>query len=140
AVTGGLPKYHYFQLIDCAREVAACPEYVGEGLRNEGSLQKGFAYCGTPRRRWLNDGTYLDAPQGMMFVVYVAQEGSVFDWDWKRLNGFNPANAESSELPRYMPASDADRAELLVGNVLGQAVQAFQSGRPWYSVAGDCIF
>jgi hypothetical protein len=141
AVCGGLPKYHRLQLIDCAREVVACPKIIGEGLRSDGPLRKGQAYYGVSRRRWLNNGQSVNAPEDMLFVVYADAEGSVFDWDWKEAKLCQPEKPPTPTTPRLRVAEPkTDVAELLVGNVLGQQPQPFRPGHAWYSVSGDCVF
>ncbi|HET6247518.1 MAG TPA: hypothetical protein VFE47_07475 [Tepidisphaeraceae bacterium] len=140
AVTNGLPAYHRFQLLDCAREVVSCPLIIGDGLRTDGSLKKGQAYYGRPKRRWFNDGTTSEPPPGMLFAVYVDAEGSVFDWDWKCETECAPTSLATPTLPRFRDATPDDVAELIVGNVLSQPSKPFHSGHPWYSVAGDCVF
>jgi len=142
AVVEGLPRYHKFQLLDSAQEVVVCPLIIGEGLRTDGPLKKGQAYYGKPRRRWLNDGTSVDAPASKLFAVYVDADGSVYDWDWKDESLCQPSSPVVVNTTPRLRYADArtDVAVLIVGNVFGQEVKPFRKGHPWYSVAGDCVF
>ncbi len=141
AILGGLPRYQYEALLDCAREVVRCPAAVYRGLRHEGAMRsEGLAFCGVPSRRRMNDLTTLAPPSGFTFVVFVNHRDYVFDWDWV------PASVENPTIPRdaderfMIPPLNEVHAELLLGNLRGKPLAPFQAQRPWLSAQGDCVF
>ena len=123
ALLGGLPRYQYEALLDCAREVVRSPAAVYPGLRHEGAMKaEGLAFCGIPSRRRMNNGETQEPPPGFTFVVFVSPNNFVFDWDWV------PACKDNPALPRDVderfgagPMHDV-QAELLLGNVRGKSL------------------
>lgn len=141
ALLGGLPRYQYEALLDCAREVVRCPAAVYRGLRHEGAMKpEGLAFCGIPTRRPMNDGSIQGPPQGFTFVVFVSANGCVFDWDWVPASTDNPAIPRDADERFTIGQLDGIHAELLLGNVRGKTLTPFQPQRPWFSRQGDCVF
>jgi hypothetical protein len=141
AILGGLPRYQHESLLDCAREVVRSPAAVYAGLRHEGSLATGgFAFCGVPSRRRMNDGSFQPPPADFTFVVFADPEGYVFDWDWV------PASKENPAIPRDVDdrfrgaALPATHGEFILGNVIQRGPAPFISRHPWLSLRGDCVF
>jgi hypothetical protein len=141
AILGGLPRYQYEALLDCAREVVRCPAAVYPGLRHEGAMKsKGMAFCGIPSRRRTNDGSIQEPPEGFTFVVFVNPSDYVFDWDWVAASNYNPAIPRDADDRFLGEPLDGIRAELLLGNVRGMELAPFEPQRLWFSREGDCVF
>lgn len=78
------PAHHVWDLERLVPEVlrkGACVA-VFAGLRRDGALAGGRAYCGKPSRAYRNTGEPIPPHEGMCFVVFVNDRGAIFDWDW----------------------------------------------------------
>lgn len=142
AILGGLPRYQFASLLDCAREVVRYPSVVYRGLRHDGPMKtEGLAFCGNPSRRHMNTGDPQDPPSSLVFAVFANQDGYVFDWDWIPASKDDhrlPRNAEE-RFPHGTPVSGV-RGELLLGNIRGKPVGPFRPRQAWFSQQGDCVF
>ena len=101
AVTSGMPAYAVFGLRYSAAELLRSAKVMYRGLRREGKLQQGFAFCGRLHEAFDNAGIAMAAPSGMVFVVYADPDGYVFDWDWVEEDSHNPGYPVDAEL-RFM--------------------------------------
>jgi hypothetical protein len=140
AVVGGAPRHQFHELLDCAREVVRAPTKVWTGLREPEQRLWGRAYCGQPSRRWLNSGKSAAPADGFVYLVYADSDGMVFDWDWVKADPADPQLPDSHAKRFGSCVETPDPAELLVGNIKGQAPAAFKAGQSSYSVTGDCLF
>jgi len=137
AVQGGTPAYCVHALLKCATRVVQAPSAVFRGLRREGRLEEGIAYCGIPKRAYGNDGRPLEQNlTGFVFVVYTDAEGFVFDWDWVQADPSDPGIPEGAA-ERFTSQLEVPNAVLLGIDDL-QAAEFRAKG--WYSPRGDCIF
>jgi hypothetical protein len=136
-VEGGTPAYCVHALLKCATRVVQAPSAVFRGLRREGRLRDGMAFCGNPKRAYGNDGQSIDTNlDGLIFVVYADDQGYVFDWDWTQADPSDPSvpRDASQRFVARVPAPSA----VLIG-VENLRAGSFKSG-PWHSCRGDCIF
>jgi hypothetical protein len=139
AILGGLPRYQYDSLLDCAREVVRAPTAVYRGLRNEGALKAGgLAFCGVPSRRRMN-GRVEAAPEGYVFVVFASPEGYVFDWDWVEAAPNQPGVPMDADKRFGQPQTNV-HGELLLGGLRQAPPQPFRPRHAWFSRHGDCVF
>jgi hypothetical protein len=137
AVTGGMPGYVVYALKYCAPHVVHSPTVVFEGLRHEGELVNGRAYCGIPPHAYDNDGNKSNPKANMVFVVYTNSDGFVFDWDW----------VKQGSLPGY-PVDWQERFERKLDEVPDAVLTgledihptAFTPSHAWFSQKGDCVF
>jgi hypothetical protein len=137
AVQGGTPAYCVHALVKCATRVVQAPSAVFRGLRREGPLKEGHAYCGKPKRLYGNDAQPLNQSlDGFVFVVYADAQGYVFDWDWVQADPSDPS-VPSGASERFTSRVEVPTA-VLVG-VDDLQVGEFQA-KGWYSRRGDCIF
>jgi hypothetical protein len=137
AVQGGTPAYCVHALLKCATRVVQAPSAVFRGLRREGPLADGVAYCGNPKRAFGNDGQPMGVGlDGFVFVVYADAQGYVFDWDWVQAEPSDPS------IPRE--ASQRFTSRVGVPNTVLVGVDDLRAGEfkpgPWHSSRGDCIF
>lgn len=142
AILGGLPRYQYEALLDCAREVVRSPSVVYKGLRHMGYMSRdGYAYCGRPSRRRLNSDQFTEPSEKFVFIVFVSPDGYVFDWDWVPADPTNPSIPRNAEerFPDQQTDSDV-RGEILLGNLRGKTPSPFRPGSAWFSQKGDCVF
>jgi hypothetical protein len=140
AVLNGSPRHQYNALLDSAREVVRAPSVVYHGLRKDGSLKGGFAFCGKPSRWWSNAGHEPVRPS-FVFLVFVTECGCVFDWDWAPECAKNPGQPRNAE--ERFPEGSAPSpvfGELLLGNIRGREPAPFRPRHAWYSATGDCVF
>jgi len=136
------PAYVTHQLLQCARRVILAPTSVFKGLRrgdgSEPDVDNGWAYCGKPRRVYLNDGAFQPAPNGMVYVVYSDSENFVFDWDWVAEDPHGPGYPLDWNLRFGNPHPlDTDLVLDLPGDL---QPGRFDATRACYSRRGDCIF
>ncbi|MBX3404074.1 MAG: hypothetical protein KF699_11750 [Phycisphaeraceae bacterium] len=140
AVVNGSPAYHFGSLLDSAREVVRCPTAVYEGLRTDGDLKGGLAFCGKASRRWTNVG-HEPPPSNFVFMVFASSDGCVFDWDWVPECKENPGRPRNAA--ERFPHGEVKApvcGELLLGNVRGLSPAPFKPEHAWYSTKGDCVF
>jgi hypothetical protein len=138
AIMSGMPGYVVHGLLRCATKVVHAPTAVFEGIRREGGLERGRAYCGIPRRAYDSNGIAVERPDGFVYVVYADRDGFVFDWDWV---------PEDPHKPGY-PAQWNDRfsreldtlVETSFGSLADVSPAEFTRDRAWYSRRGDCAF
>ena len=73
------------------------PTAIFEGIRQEEDEdQRGVGwrcYCGVPTCAYRADGTEVNAYPGQVFLVFVNQDRTAYNWRWER------AHPESSRLP-----------------------------------------
>lgn len=100
----------------------------------------GWAFCGVPTRRRMNDGTTQPPPEGFTFVVFADPQGCVFDWDWVPSLQANPAIPRDAEERFDAPPVPNVHGDLLLGNITHANPAAFKPGRAWFSEKGDCVF
>jgi hypothetical protein len=136
------PAYVRHGLLHCATKTVLAPTVVFEGLnRGEGSperLRNGSTFCGKPRWTYDSVGQRHPAPAGMVYLVYVDQEGFVFDWDWVKENPGEPGYPIDWPLRFGNPVKVLREAALEVpANV---AAGAFDQNKATYSERGDCVF
>ena len=137
AVQGGTPAYCVYALVKCATRVVLAPSAVFRGLRKEGQLTEGFAYCGKPKRAYGNDARPLnESLDGFVFVVYTDAQGYVFDWDWVHADPNDPTVPDGAQ-DRFTSRVEAPSAVL--AGVDDLQIGEFQANG-WYSRRGDCIF
>jgi hypothetical protein len=139
AVAAGMPGYVVHGLLYCAPEVVQAPTAVFEGLRGEGRLARGRAYCGVPRQAYDNDGNPVPRPDKMVYVIYTDAEGYLFDWDWVR-EGDKPGFPCGYE-ERFRREVEGWRQQdfRLVG-LDGLRPSGFRKDQAWFSQRGDCVF
>jgi hypothetical protein len=137
AIQGGTPAYCVHALVKCATRVVQAPSAVFRGLRREGQLTDGLAYCGKPKRAYGNDAQPLkQSLDEFVFVVYADAQGYVFDWDWVHADPSDPS------VPRGASERFTSRVEVPTAVLVGVdnlQVGEFQA-KGWHSRRGDCIF
>jgi hypothetical protein len=138
AVTNGMPGYIAYELIYCVPPVLASPTVVFEGLRKQGALKKGRAYCGRPRRAYDNNGNPSPRPDGMIFVVFVDQDNFVFDWDWVKEDPQKEGYPENYS--ERFAAPVIGTKEVVLTGIESIAPSAFMPSRAWYCHRGNCVF
>ncbi|MBV9924491.1 MAG: hypothetical protein JOZ96_05565 [Acidobacteria bacterium] len=139
AVAAGMPGYVVYGLLYCAPEVIRAPTVVFEGLRGEGRLKRGRAYCGVPKNAYDNDGNPVPRPDKMVYVIYTDAEGYVFDWDWVR-EGEKPGFPCGYE-ERFAREVEAWRQQdFRLAGLDGLRPGEFRKGQAWFSQRGDCVF
>ena len=136
------PAYVRHGLLNCATKTVLAPTVVFEGLnRGEGSperLRNGLIFCGKPRWTYDSVGQRHPAPSDMVYVVYVDQEGFVFDWDWVKENPGEPGYPIDWPLRFGNPVNFTREAALEVpANV---TAGGFDQNKAAYSERGDCVF
>jgi hypothetical protein len=137
AIQDGTPAYCVHALLKSATRVVQAPSAVFRGLRHDGQLQNGVAYCGNPKRAYGNDGQPIsESLAGFIFVVYADAQGYVFDWDWVEADADDPSVPRDAA-ERFTTSVEAPSA-VLVGLDDLRAGE-FKPG-PWHSRRGDCIF
>ncbi len=137
ALQTGTPAYCLHALRKCATRVVQAPSAVFRGLRREGKLTEGIAYCGHPKRAYSNDGSPLKQPlDGFIFVVYADPEGFVFDWDWVPADQNDPSVPENAS--QRFTSRVKQQTAILVG-IEDLTIGEFKANA-WYSTRGDCIF
>lgn len=133
-----MPKYAVFNLMYCATKVVQNPTVVFEGIRLEGRLKKGFAYCGVPRFTYNNKGDRSPRPKNKVFLVFADPKNHIFAWDWVK------EDTENKTYPcgwkrRFGKKIDLSNEVVLTGVDDVKPSRTF-SKKPWYSSHGDCIF
>ncbi|MEW5848293.1 MAG: hypothetical protein AB2A00_05740 [Myxococcota bacterium] len=129
------PPYVVHALRNCAGRVTADPEFVYTGIRRDGLLRDGFAFCRRLDFSVDNHGEKTPPPKGMTFVVYAAASGHVFDWDWVRADKAGaPLDAEK----RF--AGPAPKKCRILSVPPAVTVGRFKPRCASYSKVGDCIF
>jgi hypothetical protein len=140
AVAGGMPGYVAYGLRYSATQLVRSAKVMYPGLRREGRLREGYAFCGRLSEAYGNEGQAMPAPGGMVYVVYVHPEGSVFDWDWVREDPHHPGHPIDTEL-RFVGDPVAPPPEaVLVGVEDIAPARPFDSRQAHPSPRGDCIF
>jgi hypothetical protein len=140
AILGGLPRYQYVALLDCAREIVRCPSAVYKGLRNDGPMKSGgMAFCGLPSRWLTNTAVSMQIPPGFTFLVFANQEDYVFDWDWVPASDADPTVPKDAQERFEGPVHNV-HGELLLANVRDKSPLPFRAHCPWFSRQGDCVF
>jgi hypothetical protein len=140
AVTGGMPGYVYHGLRRCAAKLVQSAAVMYPGLRREGRLRDGFAFCGRLRQAYDNSGRPVPAPAGMVYVVYADPDGYVFDWDWVREAPHHPGHPIDPEMRFLGNANPTPPEAVLVERETLPAPAPFDPRSAWYSERGDCIF
>jgi hypothetical protein len=139
-VVGGMPAYVVYGLRHSASKLVQSATVMYPGLRREGKLREGYAFCGRLRQAYGNEGQAMPAPAGMVYVVYVDPEGYIFDWDWVQEDPHHPGHPIDTEL-RFVgdPVAPAPEAVLIGVENLASS-RPFDSQKAWPSPRGDCIF
>jgi hypothetical protein len=139
AVTSGMPAYAVFALRHSAARLVRSATAMYRGLRREGRLRQGIAFCGRLEEAFDSTGNAVPSPSRMVFVVYADPEGYVFDWDWVEEDPSHPGYPLDAEL-RFPgnPETVVPPAMLLGVDDLRPA--QFDSQKAWPSARGDCIF
>lgn len=121
------PAHHVWDLERIVPEVVrkgACVA-VFAGLRRDGALAGGRAYCGKPSRAFRNTGEEIPPYEGMCFVVFVNDRGAIFDWDWMPAAnelGLPVDWAQRFEEPLWLSLRDVERSEVVAA---GEATMSF---------------
>lgn len=110
------PGHHVHELQHLVPQVVRKQSCVAvfEGLRQDGGLAGGRAYCGRPARAFTNAGEETPPHEGMCFVVFVNEHSQIFDWDWVPCaNGFGlPVDwAQRFQEPLWINLRDVERGE-----------------------------
>lgn len=71
-------KFHELKLV---KEVLELPTVVFEGLREE--QEEGLCYAGVASCRYTNEGMRKPPPKGKTFLVFLTEDGKVFQWRWE---------------------------------------------------------
>lgn len=71
-------KFHELKLV---KEILALPTVIFEGLRQE--QEEGLCYAGVPSCRYTNQGNKKPPAKGKTFLVFLTNEGTVFQWRWE---------------------------------------------------------
>ena len=71
-------KFHELKLV---KEVLELPTVVFEGLREE--QEEGLCYAGIPSGSYTNLGRKKPPLNGKAFLVFLDEEGKVFQWRWE---------------------------------------------------------
>jgi hypothetical protein len=72
---------HKFYELKLVKEVLELPTVVFEGLRDE--AEEGMCYAGIPSGSYTNQGRKKPPLAGKTFLVFLTQEGKVFQWRWE---------------------------------------------------------
>ena len=114
------PAHHVHELQHLVSEVVRkrrC-RAVFRGLRQDGDLAEGLAYCGQPSRAFTNAGEERPPHDDMCFVVFVNDGGQIFDWDWVPCgNAFGlPVDwAQRFQEPLWLNLGDVPQGEQVSG-------------------------
>lgn len=134
------PAYVTHSLTRCVPRVLASPTSIYKGIRRDGRLQGGYAFCGLPGFAMKNDGARIEAPKNKIFCVYVTENHTVFDWDWIQANPENPREPSEAE-NRFVASVSLDKfPDVTVPGLEGVTPGEFKRNRPWASIPGDCVF
>lgn len=93
------PRYKFYSLCgdkmtytgSSVQEVLLSPTAIFGGVREH--QKGGVCYVGVPSRGWLNSGTSVPPPPGMVFLVFVSPKGHLYEWRWER------TDPDDAELP-----------------------------------------
>ena len=85
-----MPHYIAYGLRHCATRLVQTATVMYRGLRRQGVLEHGYAFCGRLPFAYDNNGERIESPPNMIYVVYVAPNGLVFDWDWAKEDPNHP--------------------------------------------------
>lgn len=136
------PPYVVYELLHCARRTVLAPTAVCHGLRRgdeaPAKVNDGWAFCGKPRETYLNDGTAVPGPNGMVHVVYADAEGYIFDWDWV----LEDPGAPGHPLDFYLRFDDPNALTGEARLDLPRDIKPghFDRTQACYSSRGDCLF
>lgn len=139
AVTGGVPAYAVYGLRHSATRLVQSATAMYRGLRREGRLQSGYAFCGRLPKAYDNEGNAFPAPREMVFVVYADSEGYLFDWDWVKEDPRHSGHPIDPEL-RFTGDPEPVVPEAVLPGVEGINPRPFDAQHAWPSPRGDCIF
>jgi hypothetical protein len=139
AVAGGVPAYTVHGLRRCATRLVQSASVMYRGLRRDGRLANGFAFCGRLPKAYDNDGKAIDPPNGMVYVVYADPDNYLFDWDWVKEDPHHPGHPLDSEL-RFTGDPEAVVPDAVLVDVEEIVPSHFNAQQAWPSHRGDCIF
>jgi hypothetical protein len=71
-------KFHELKLV---KEVLELPTVVFEGLREE--QEEGLCFAGIPSGSYTNQGSKKPPLKGKTFLVFLTEDGKVFQWRWE---------------------------------------------------------
>lgn len=83
-------KFHELKLV---KEVLELPTVVLEGLREE--QEEGLCYAGIPSGSYTNQGRKKPPLKGKTFLVFLDQDGKVFQWRWEEADPERKAYPEN---------------------------------------------
>ncbi|MFO0969765.1 MAG: hypothetical protein U0793_29770 [Gemmataceae bacterium] len=78
SLVGPEDKFHELKLV---KEILELPTVVFEGLREE--QEAGLCYAGIPSGSYTNQGRKKRPLDGKTFLVFLTEEGKVFQWRWE---------------------------------------------------------
>jgi len=140
AVVGGMPGYVVHGLRLSATRLVQSAAVMYRGLRREGRLKDGYAFCGRQGQAYDNDGQPIAPPPEMVYVVYADPDGYVFDWDWVREAPSHPGHPIDPEL-RFTGDPEPHVPEAVIVGVEDlQPAPQFNPQLAAPSPRGDCIF
>lgn len=73
----------------CVTHSLAKAESIFQGLR-DGQYGDGFCYVGFPTSTFTQNGIEIPAVDGMVFLVFVNDARTIFDWGWEPVDKSNP--------------------------------------------------
>jgi hypothetical protein len=137
-----LPPYVTHGLMKCADKTLLAPTAVYRGLSRGNQaplrLRDGWAVCGKPPRAYDNGGRAVDAPAGMLYMVFADADANVFDWDWVAEDPDSPGHPANMDL-RFGNILQQP-PELVLGSPAHIEPGKFDPTKPTLSSAGDCVF
>jgi hypothetical protein len=139
AMANGMPAYSVFGLLRSAAQLVQSATLMFRGLRREGRLQHGFAFCGRLPRAYDNEGSTIDPPTDMVFIVYADPEGYIFDWDWVKEDPTRPGHPVDAD-DRFPARPEAVVPKTIILGVDDLKPTRFDFQHAWPSRRGDCIF
>ena len=80
------PAYVHYDIALLPRALKQ-PVAIFEGLRDD--QREGLCYVARPDRRYLNSGRTAAARQDMVFLVTIANNGTIFQWRWEKADPQN---------------------------------------------------
>jgi hypothetical protein len=139
-VVSGMPGHVVYGLRHSATKLVQCATVMYRGLRREGWLRDGYAFCGRLRHAYNNAGHKIPAPNGKVYIVCATAAGCVFDWDWVEEDPHHPGYPIDPEARFTGNPEPVVPDAVLVGVDDITPARSFDSNQAWCSPQGDCIF
>lgn len=102
---GRASRGHVMEAAYCLRSVLRRPTASYRGLlREEDQARSGcgwLCYCGQPERGYLEDGTEIPPPEGLVFLAFVTDENVVYNWRWEKADPHDPSLPREREPERF---------------------------------------